>query len=80
MIDSAGALYGASGYQCSSFGVDCGTLFKLAPPVSGQGAWTYTQLLDVAQEGGPRALIASAGVLYGTADQGAGCRRRPAAA
>ncbi len=77
VIDSAGALYGASGYQCSSFGVDCGTLFKLAPPVSGQGAWTYTQLLDVAQEGGPRALIASAGVLYGTADQGAGCPTAP---
>jgi len=72
-IDGTGALYGGSGYYCGAFGIDCGTMFRLAPPASGQGAWSYTQLYDLGQSGTPAALIAANGVLFGTADEGAGC-------
>ena len=80
LVDSGGALYGtASGggaaRKCGGFGTSGGSVFKLAPPAGGQGAWTQTTLFDFpGGHGGciPAAGLSadSSGALYGTAEYG----------
>jgi uncharacterized protein YceK len=80
MMDSTGALYGTTEYgggKCpnvTSFG--CGTVFKLAPPVSGKKAWTTSFLHLFNSTGGayPAAGLIrdSTGALYGSTVDGGG--------
>ena len=54
--------------------IGCGTVFKLAPPAAGQGAWTMSTLHDFTGADGASpqgGLVAGAGgALYGTASSG----------
>ena len=71
IIDSGGALYGTT--TGGAYGG--GTVFKLAPPATGQSAWTETLLLgfkDDKDGGDPEAglIMDASGALYGTAEKG----------
>lgn len=73
IADKTGALYGLAS---TSAGANAGTAFKLSPPASGVGKWTFTRLhafTDAADGGFPiGALVAGPnGVLYGTTSAGA---------
>lgn len=80
-IGGGGVLYGTTaaggnGVIPCYMGVSgCGTVFSLAPPVSGQGAWTETVLYnftDGSDGGNPVAgvVIGRGAVLYGTTRNG----------
>jgi uncharacterized repeat protein (TIGR03803 family) len=81
VADGMGALYGATAYggesrgaAVSGPGAGNGTIFKLTPPVGGQGAWTKTVIYRFcAQPGCPDGsrpygglAVDESGVLYGT--------------
>lgn len=76
-IDEAGNLYGTTtqGGQTSCTPYDCGTVFELSPPSSGQGPWTETILYrfqGVSDGAFPQGnlLVGPGGVVYGTAGAG----------
>lgn len=75
-MDNAGAIYGTTLYggigPCYK---GCGTIFKLTPPPTGQGAWNKTNLYSFT--GGPdggtpqgKLLIGLSGSLYGAGYKG----------
>ena len=81
LIDDTGALYGTTlaggtGFCTSNnVNVGCGTIFKLAPPASGQSTWTETLLYTFtgSTDGAtpPGALVRDkSGALYGNASAG----------
>jgi uncharacterized repeat protein (TIGR03803 family) len=73
IADASGSLYGTTTQGGAE---NAGTVFKLSPPMSGQSAWTETQLyaFQGGQSDGATPLGNLAwgenGVLYGTASQG----------
>jgi uncharacterized repeat protein (TIGR03803 family) len=72
ILDSAGNVYGTT---LSGPGGIGGTVYKLSPPVSGSGVWTYTNLYTFsgnADGGEPESGVVfdSAGNLYGTTESG----------
>jgi uncharacterized repeat protein (TIGR03803 family) len=74
--DSAGALYGTTmnGGASTNCTLGCGTVFKLAPPATGQTAWTRTTLVNFSGANGTQPYAGlvrdSAGTLYGTTQGG----------
>jgi uncharacterized repeat protein (TIGR03803 family) len=78
VFDKKGALYGTTlsgGTSTACAGGPCGTVFKLAPPLTKGGAWTETILhsFSGAPDGAlPQAALTfdSAGALYGTTSSG----------
>jgi uncharacterized repeat protein (TIGR03803 family) len=67
-----GTLFGTT-----SVGVDCGTVFKLTPPVAQGGAWKYNLLYSftcVEDGASPTGslLLGKAGKIYGTTQNGSG--------
>ncbi len=81
-MDTTGTLYGTTLYggNCSAGFPSCGTIYKLAPPATGQTTWTYSFLHGFSQQpiGGNNEdgispispLTFYQGVLYGTASAG----------
>jgi uncharacterized repeat protein (TIGR03803 family) len=72
IADKSGALYGLAN---TSAGANVGTAFKLSPPASGQGKWTFMRLhafTDGADGGFPNGALTAGpnGVLYGTTSAG----------
>lgn len=73
VFDKKGALYGTTdlGGTTGCLAQGCGTVFKLAPPAGGAGAWTETVLHKFTDsEGGmPKSgvIFDSSGALYGSA-------------
>jgi len=68
IMDASGALYGTSPFGGANL---AGSAFKLAPPASGQGAWTYALLFSFARGTGgwvPDGPLTAdkQGTLYGT--------------
>jgi len=74
-LDSSGAIYGTA-FGSSFFGAGAGTVFKLTPPGTAGGDWSYTLLKDFGGNHPSQPLIPRGGKLYGavaTADgQGGG--------
>jgi uncharacterized repeat protein (TIGR03803 family) len=76
--DAAGNLYGTTSEGGSGCGEGCGTVFKLSPPSTRNGAWTKTTLFEFdgddgsAPEGG--LIFDKAGNLYGTTATGGAVR------
>ncbi len=74
-LDKAGALYGTiGGVNCSKPREDCGSVFKLTPPIGEGKAWTMSTLhsFDGTDGANPTAGLISdgSGALYGTTERG----------
>jgi hypothetical protein len=80
IMDASGALYGTT-YQGGKFGnptpchVGCGTVFKLSPPTTDGGTWTYKVLYSFTgggDGGDPFAgvIMDASGALYGSTELG----------
>ncbi len=78
IMDASGALYGTTwsgGPGC--VGANCGTVFKLTPPASGETRWTETVLHSFTggadgADPGAGVIMDASGALYGTTVNGGG--------